>query len=194
MGVPVITTTSTLQVISTKPSSVTRNASTLTGYSTLAALKSASEGWYWDPVLQATLVKLPSSGSSRTVVLNGVNKAAYEAEFASGDGTANNTNHTGYTGTGFTDSFDTLGEGLNFSTTADASGAYQLQFRYANATGSSATRTISVDGVSAGTLTLPSLANWDTWGTATLTATLGQGTHNIRIRLQHRQRPGDQRR
>lgn len=181
VGVPAITTTTTLQVIASKPTSVTRNGSPLTSYSTLAGLKSASEGWYWDPALQATLVKLPASGSARTVVLNGVNKAAYEAEFATGVGTATNTDHPGYTGTGFVDNFESLGDGVTFDINADATGDYTLRFRYANATGSTATRTITIDGVNAGTISLPSLANWDTWGTATLSASLGQGTHTIRI-------------
>lgn len=181
VSVPALTTTSTLQVVSSKPSSVTRNGSTLTSYSTLAGLKAASEGWYWDPVQQLTFVKLPASGSARTVVLNGVDKAAYEAEFASGTNTSTNTNHADYTGTGFVDGFEASGDSLSFGVYADASGTHQLRFRYANATGSTATRTIYVDGVAVGTLSLPSLANWDTWGTASLSTSLSAGAHTIRI-------------
>lgn len=181
VSVPALTTTSTLQVVSSKPSSVTRNGSTLTSYSTLAGLKAASEGWYWDPVQQLTFVKLPASGSARTVVLNGVDKAAYEAEFASGTNTSTNTNHADYTGTGFVDGFEASGDSLSFGVHADASGTHQLRFRYANATGSTATRTIYVDGVAVGTLSLPSLANWDTWGTASLSTSLSAGAHTIRI-------------
>ncbi|MGI8416590.1 MAG: carbohydrate-binding protein, partial [Nakamurella sp.] len=74
-----------------------------------------------------------------------------------------------------------VGDSLTFDTTANAAGSHQLVFRYANATGGTATRTVYVDGSSVGTLSLPSLANWDTWGTATLTATLTAGRHSVKI-------------
>jgi len=181
VSAPALTTASTLQVLSTKPSGVTRNGTSLTNYTTLAGIKAASEGWYWDGVQQFTFVKLPSSASARSIVLSGVDKAAYEGEFASGTNTATNTNHTGYTGTAFVDSFDASGDAVTFSVRADATSSHQLRFRYANATGSTATRTIYVDGVSVGTLSLPSLANWDTWGTATLTTSLSAGARSVRI-------------
>ncbi len=181
VSVPALTTTSTLQVVSTQPTSVTRGGSNLTNYTTLANFKVASEGWYWDAVEQMTYVKLAASGSARTVVLNGVHKAAYEAEFGAGVGTATNTNHAGYTGTGFVDAFDASGDSVSFTVNADASGTHELRFRYANATGGTATRTIYVDGVSIGTLNLNNLANWGTWGTATISTSLSAGAHTIRI-------------
>jgi alpha-glucosidase (family GH31 glycosyl hydrolase) len=181
VSVPALTTTSTLQVVSTQPTSVTRSGSNLTNYTTLANFKSASEGWYWDAVEQMTYVKLASSASARTMVLNGVHKAAYEAEFGTGVGTSTNTNHAGYTGTGFVDGFDASGDSVTFTVNADASGTHELRFRYANATGGTATRTIYVDGVSIGTLNLNNLANWGTWGTATISTSLSAGAHTIRI-------------
>jgi hypothetical protein len=42
-------------------------------------------------------------------------------------------------------------------------------------------RTIRVDGTSIGTLTLPSTGSWDTWGTASIGATLSPGRHTVRI-------------
>jgi len=181
VSVPALATTSTLQVISTKPTGVTRNGTALTAHATLAALKAASEGWYWDPAQQATLVKLSSSTSSRSIVLNGVDKAAYEAEFGSRVNTGTNTNHSGYTGTGFVDGFETVGDSVSFDVNATAGGSHQLRLRYANAGGASATRNIYVDGTLAGTATMPTLANWDTWGSAGLSVTLGAGKHTIRV-------------
>jgi alpha-glucosidase (family GH31 glycosyl hydrolase) len=181
VGVPVLTTTSTLQVASTKPTSVTRNGTTLTEYASVAALGGASEGWYWDRVQHLVFVKLPSSGSARTVVLNGVDKAAYEAEFGTNVNTSTNTDHPGYTGTGFVDGFATSGDSVSVDARADVTGNHNLRFRYANASGATATRTVYVDGVSVGTVSLPALANWDTWGTATFTTSLTSGKHTIRL-------------
>ncbi|MEA5456708.1 glycoside hydrolase family 31 protein [Sinomonas sp. JGH33] len=180
-NVPPLGVASTLQVNTTAPSSVTVDGTALTAYSTLSALTSASTGWYWDPVQQFTLVKLASATTTRTVVLSGVDKGGYEAEFATSTGTTTNTNHAGYTGTGFVDGFDASGDSLTFDISANATGTHQLEFRYGNATGGSATRTIYVDGTSIGTLTLPNLANWDTWGTATISTTLTAGRHSVKI-------------
>lgn len=179
--VPALTTIATLQVNSTSPSSVTRNGSALTGYGSIAALTAAGEGWFFDPVQQLTHIKLAVSAASRSVILNGVNKAAYEAEFAAAVGTTVNTDHVGYTGTGFVDGFETSGDSATFDMSANAAGSHQLQFRYGNGAATAATRTVYVDGASVGTLTLPALASWDSWGTATLTTTLTAGKHTVKI-------------
>lgn len=180
VSVPALTTTSTLQVASSKPTGVTRGGTALTAQASIAALTSAAEGWYWDPVQQFTHVKLASSTGARSVVLAGVDKAAYEAEFGDRGGTSTNTDHLGYTGTGFVDGFDAAGDSVTVEVNTVA-GDHKLQLRYANATGSTATRTVSVDGVSAGTVSLPSLATWDTWGVATLTKTLTAGKHAVKV-------------
>jgi hypothetical protein len=179
--VPALAATATVQVNTTLPSTVTVNGTTLTAYSTLSGLIAASSGWYWDPVQQFTLVKLASGTTSRSVVLAGVNKGGYEAEFATTSGTTTNTDHAGYTGTCFVDGFETSGDSVTFDITINTAGTHQLVFRYGNATGGSATRTIYVDGTAIGTLTLATLANWDTWGTATISTTLTAGRHSVKI-------------
>lgn len=181
VSVPPLATKSTLQVASTKPTSVTRDGVALTAHATLAALKAATDGWYWDPVQQLTLVKTASSASARSIVLNGVDKAAYEAEFGSNTGTSVNTDHAGFTGTGFVDGFETAGDSVSIDVNASATGSHVLKFRYANASGSTATRSIQVDGVTVGTVNLPTLPNWDTWGTATLTTNLTAGKRTIKV-------------
>jgi hypothetical protein len=117
----------------------------------------------------------------RVVTLSGVDKAAYLAEYAVGVGVGTNANHAGFTGTGFVDSFDQAGDSVTFSIHADASGAHLLRFRYANALGMPATRTVSVDGQVVGTLTLPALSDWDTWSTADIATTLTRGRHQVQI-------------
>ena len=180
VSVPPLSTKSTLQVASSKPTSVTKDGVTMTAHATLAALQSASEGWYWDPVQQLTLVKTASSAAARSVVLNGVDKAAYEAEFGTNTGTTTNTDHAGYTGTGFVDGFETSGDAVSVDTQADVTGSHVLKFRYSNGAATTATRTIQVDGVTVGTLNLPTTGNWDTWSTATLTTTLTTGKRTVK--------------
>ncbi len=180
--VPKLSTAVTLQIIAGSPSGVTADGAALTGYTTLADLKSATAGWYWDPTLQTVMVKLQASDKPRTITLNGVDKAAYQAEFASGVGTGTNTNHANYTGLGFVDGFDQVGDSVTFSVNADSSGDYWLRFRYANALGMAATRNIYVDGTAVGTLTMPALADWDTWSSADIATTLSQGQHQIQIK------------
>jgi len=180
LSVPALTTPSTLQVASTRPTGVTRNGAALAPVSSLSALAATAEGWYWDPIQQLTHVKTAAATSARTVVLAGVDKAAYEAEFGDRTGAGVNANHAGFTGTGFVDNFDAAGESVTVETHS-AAGAHTLKFRYANATGSAATRRIYVDGVVVGTVTFPTTASWSSWGTATLNVNLAAGKHSMRI-------------
>jgi hypothetical protein len=181
VALPVLSDAATLQIMAGAPGAVTVNGTPLSGCATLAALQSAPQGWWWDPVLQATLIKLPTKAESRVVTLTGVDKLAYEAEFADQNGTSSNTNHAGATGLGFVDSFDAPGKSVTFSVFAEDTVPYDLAFRYANANGVNATRTIYLDGAQIGQLVLPPLANWDSWGTAAIQATLHLGRHQITI-------------
>ncbi len=181
ISVPALTTKSTLQVSSTSPTGVTAAGTALTQYASISALAAATTGYYWDPVQQLTHVKLASSASARSVVLSGVDKAGYEAEFGTATGTTTNTNHTGFTGTGFVDGFETVGDAVTTDVHASVTGTHALKFRYSNGSGASATRTVLVDGVSVGTLTLPPTTNWDTWSTATLSTSLTAGKRSVKL-------------
>ena len=103
----------------------------------------------------------------------------YEAERALKTGVTTNTNHLGYTGTGFVDGFSAVNSGVSFTITAPADDSYTLQFRYANATGSAATRTVAVDGTSVGQSSFRTLWNWDIWATSSVTTHLSAGTHSV---------------
>ena len=140
VSVPALTTTSTLQVDSSMPSSVTKNGVALSSTSSISTLVSAAEGWYWDPATHLSHIKIASGTSARTITLTGVDKAPYEAEFASATGTSINTNHPGYTGTNFVDGFETVGDSVTFDVWAESAATYQLKFRYGNGSGVSATR------------------------------------------------------
>lgn len=179
VSLPPLTTTSTLQVASSAPTGVTRSGTALPIRSSKADLSANAEGWYWDPIEQLTHVKIASSGSTRSIVLNGVDQPGYEAEFGTGVGTSTNTNHAGYTGTGFVDSFDAVGDAVSVDVST-TSGSHVIKLRYANATGTTATRTVQVDGATVGTVSLPALPSWSTWGTASVTVNMTAGKHTVR--------------
>lgn len=179
VALPPLTTTSTLQVASSAPTGVTRAGTALTARTSKADLSANAEGWYWDPVEQLTHVKVASGTTTRSIVLNGVDPAGLEAEFGAGTGTSTGTIHAGFTGTGFVDSFDAVGDAVAVDVTT-TSGSHVIKLRYANATGVTATRTVQVDGAVVGTVSLPALPSWSTWGTANLTVTMTAGKHTIR--------------
>ncbi|SJN39589.1 glycosyl hydrolase, family 31 [Microbacterium esteraromaticum] len=130
---------------------------------------------------QLTYVKVGASTSARTIALSGVDKAAYEAEFAAQTGVSTNTDHPGYTGSGFVDGFASSGDAVQFDVWVEANATHQLRFRYGNGASASAVRTVRVDGTSIDTVTLPSTGSWSTWGTASISASLTPGRHTVRI-------------
>lgn len=121
---------------------------------------------YWDMIYIDRSFSAPSNGR-------------YEAEDAILTSTGTNTNHTGYSGSGFVDGFASQNDAVSFYVYADQEDDYYLRFRYANDTGSTATRDVYVDGEFRGTVSMADLANWDTWGDGILTTRLSVGIHQI---------------
>ncbi|MFC7531750.1 TIM-barrel domain-containing protein [Actinoplanes sp. GCM10030250] len=112
--------------------------------------------------------------------------ALCEAEALALNGVSVATDHRDFTGQGFAAGFEGTGTSLAFAVTPAAAGAQQLTVRYANSTGGDGqnvarTLTVTVDGVAAGTLTLPPTANWDTWGLASVPLNLTAGRHEISL-------------
>lgn len=180
VSLPPVNSTSTLQVFTTKPNSVTLDGNALTQYDSLSALQGASQGWYYDSVQKFAYVKTASAAASRTVVLNGVNKVEYEAEFAALNNVTTNTNHAGYSGTGFVDGFETVGDSVQFDVSVKTTGSYTVDFKYSSAAGSGS-RAIYVNGAKVQDLSLPQTVNWDTWGVAATTLSLNAGLNTITV-------------
>jgi hypothetical protein len=109
-----------------------------------------------------------------------------EAEALALNGLSAATDHRDYTGRGFAAGFEGTGNSLTFAVTPAAAGAQQLTVRYANSVGGDGqsvarTVTVTVDGVAAGTLTLPPTANWDTWALASVPVNLTAGRHEVSL-------------
>ena len=100
---------------------------------------------------------------------------AESAELAGG--AAAESDHAGYTGSGFVGGFTDGNRGnarVTFRPGA-AAGTATLALRYANGTGSARTLSLYVDGTRTGQVSLPSTANWDSWATRTDTVAVPAG-------------------
>ncbi|KQR95804.1 MAG: carbohydrate-binding protein [Microbacterium ginsengisoli] len=102
----------------------------------------------------------------------------YEAENAIRTNVGTNTDHAGYTGTGFVDNFYQAGSGVSFTINAATAGNYHLTLRYGNG-GSTATRVVAVDGQQVATPTFPAQGTWDSWTTLSVPVTLTAGLHTV---------------
>ena len=91
------------------------------------------------------------------------------------------SNHTGFTGTGFANPANAVGAYVDIPVTASAAGTKTLTFRYSDGTSAARPATISVNGASQGTLNFPTTANWDTWANVSITAPLKAGANTIRV-------------
>lgn len=126
---------------------------------------------YWDMLYVERTVELPAGGR-------------YEAERAIQWNTAVDTDHGGYTGSGFVDQFTEAGDSVSFVVAAPRAGNYTLRFRYANG-GPAATRSVVVNGDILGNVTLAPLGDWEQWGVAEATVPLEAGVHQVVLYYGH---------
>ncbi|NUT33295.1 MAG: carbohydrate-binding protein [Hamadaea sp.] len=88
------------------------------------------------------------------------------------------SNHAGFTGTGFVNGDNVAGSGVECSVSGPVG---SLAVRYANGTTADRPMAVTVDGVAAGTLTFAPTGAWTTWTSASLPVTASAGTHLIRL-------------
>ncbi|GAA0234762.1 hypothetical protein GCM10010492_37100 [Saccharothrix mutabilis subsp. mutabilis] len=130
------------------------------------------------PLVAATLLAAPTTGQAEPQALA---ITTYQAESATVSNGLVESNHAGYTGSGFVNYDNETGSHVEFSVTAAAAGPATLSFRYANGTTTNRPMTIAVNGTTATTnLAFPGTGAWSTWRTATTTVTLAAGTNRVR--------------
>lgn len=100
----------------------------------------------------------------------------YEAENAACDGTID-SNHSGFSGTGFCNSTNTTGAAVQFTVNAASAGTATLGIRYAS--GGTTDRPATVNG--GATPSFPSTGAWNTWNTATTTIQVNASANTIRF-------------
>ncbi|WP_290863326.1 CBM35 domain-containing protein [Hamadaea sp.] len=105
----------------------------------------------------------------------------YEAEDATIVQGVVESNHTGYFGTGFVNGDNLAGPYVEWAVTPSAAGPGTITIRYANGTAGTRTADVRVNGALVQNLSFPSTGNWDTWATATFTASLVGGANTVRV-------------
>jgi chitinase len=85
------------------------------------------------------------------------------------------SNHTGFTGTGFVNYDNATGSYVECAVSAASAGTATLTYRYSN--GTTTNRPMSIAGQ---TINFPSTGNWDTWADVNVTVTLSAGTNAVR--------------
>ncbi|MEV0199874.1 cellulase family glycosylhydrolase [Nonomuraea sp. NPDC050691] len=106
--------------------------------------------------------------------------ADHQAESATISQGVVESNHTGYTGTGFVNYDNATGSYVEFTVNAATAGPRSLSFRFANGTTVNRPMSITVNGTAATTGDFPGTGAWTTWQDATVTATLNAGANTVR--------------
>jgi hypothetical protein len=104
----------------------------------------------------------------------------YEAENATISQGAVNSDHAGFTGTGFVNYDNLTGSYVQWSVSVATAGSTSLAFRFANGTTTARPMTIAVDGATVATPSFAGTGAWTTWATTPVTATLTAGAHTVR--------------
>jgi hypothetical protein len=130
----------------------------------------------WLVILGAALPGFSSTASA----------AVYQAESGVLTGGASaQTDHSGYTGTGFAGGFIDANKGnaqTAMTVNVATAGSYTLGLRYANGTGSGRTVSLYLNGTKLKQTTLNATADWNSWSTQNETATLNAGNNTVAYR------------
>jgi endoglucanase len=105
----------------------------------------------------------------------------YQAESATISNGLVESNHAGFTGSGFVNYDNEVGSYVEFAVTSPSAGQATLTFRFANGTTANRPMDVSVNGsLAADELSFPGTGAWTTWTTRTTTVNLNAGTNTIR--------------
>ncbi|MEU4224667.1 fibronectin type III domain-containing protein [Nonomuraea sp. NPDC026600] len=121
-----------------------------------------------------------SAASNAVTETTGSGPVVYQAEDATISQGAAESNHDGYTGTGFVNYDNVTGSYVEWTVNAPVAGPVTLELRYANGTTVNRPMAIAVNGGTAVNRDFNGTGDWDTWQTSTLTVNLTQGANKIR--------------
>jgi len=102
----------------------------------------------------------------------------YQAESATISQGVVESNHAGFTGTGFVNLDNIVGSYIQFTVTGPAT---NVAIRFANGTTTNRPMAMSVDGGAGSNVDFPSTGVWTTWNTVNVPVSLGSGSHTIRL-------------
>lgn len=176
-------------------SQVRLGGTVLTKYSDLAALRAASGEGYAvgrDIYGDVTYVKVAAGAEKHLVATGSIVQTAAGMYYEAEDGTlwgstvstraSSNSNHTGYSGTGFADSFEADGAAVTFRVNGKTAGAYAASLRYANGGSEAKTLSLYANGTFVRKLTFAPTGSWDTWAAVNVTLPLAAGANSVTVR------------
>ncbi|WP_125778185.1 carbohydrate-binding protein [Antribacter gilvus] len=91
------------------------------------------------------------------------------------------SNHAGHSGTGFCNSDNTVGAGIDFTIQAAGGGTATLGIRYANGGTSNRSASVILNGSTVQTAALEPTGAWTTWSTSTVTVPVNAGSTTVRL-------------
>ncbi len=91
------------------------------------------------------------------------------------------SNHAGFTGTGFADSNNATGAGVDWKVSVPTSGNYALEWSYANGSTANRPGSVRVNGSTGPTVNFPVTGAWTTWSVAAASVALSAGENTIRL-------------
>ncbi|MEW2522910.1 glycoside hydrolase family 88 protein [Actinacidiphila alni] len=105
----------------------------------------------------------------------------YEAENATIFHGTVDTDHLGYTGTGFVNTANEAGAYVEFAVDAPAAGAATLALRYSNGTAATRPSGVGVNGTTVSTPAFAPTTDWNTWAVSRIPVTLKAGGNLVRV-------------
>ncbi|MBP2326044.1 hypothetical protein JOF56_006429 [Kibdelosporangium banguiense] len=90
------------------------------------------------------------------------------------------SNHAGFTGSGFVDYDNEVGSSVEWTVTALATTSVNVVFRYTNASSENRPMDITVNGIKTASVNFPPTNGWEDWRTLTIRVNLLAGTSKIR--------------
>jgi glucose/arabinose dehydrogenase len=106
----------------------------------------------------------------------------YEAESATIFEGAVESNHTGFSGTGFVNGDNVAGSYVEFTVNASAAGTAAVGIRFANGTALGRPADIAVNGTTVlSSMSFPATGSWDTWATSTVNVRVNSGSNSVRL-------------
>ncbi|XVS61377.1 PQQ-dependent sugar dehydrogenase [Actinosynnema sp. CA-299493] len=106
--------------------------------------------------------------------------ADHQSEAATISRGAVETEHAGFTGTGYVDYDNAFGGYVEYAVSAARTGAHALVFRYANGTDADRPLALTVNGARAGVVSFPGTGGWSTWRDVTTSVRLRAGVNRVR--------------
>ncbi|WP_168221202.1 carbohydrate-binding protein [Actinomadura sp. WMMA1423] len=127
-------------------------------------------------VLSGALVALSGTTAAHAATVR------YEAETAPAVCTGTiDSNHSGYSGTGFCNGTNQAGAYAQLTVNASAAGTATLRIRFANGTSAARPTDVAVNGSTVPAVTFEGTGSWDTWASMTLTVPVNGGANTVRL-------------